>query len=304
MLRGTVLIAMTLCLEMSAIAGENNVVNLKVDHASICVSQLEPLRAVFAAARLTTDYGGPHANGGTHMALLGFDDGSYLELIAPMKPGGADASPWGKMIASSAGTCAWAVGTKDIREEVNRLKQAGIPTDGPIPGSRKRPDGQLIQWQTAGVGPDGAGAVLPFMIQDMTARELRVKPSSSLKKSGLTGVSVVVIGVKDLDSSIALFRKAYGWPEPKIEEQKDFGAKLAYFPGNPAILATPSDPNGWLAKRLETYGNSPIAFLLGSNSSEIAKRFPLTDGGTWFGKNVRWFDPDKLNGVRLGVIEE
>lgn len=304
MLKEIALLTMTVCLEISALAGENNAMNLKVDHASICASQLEPLRAAFANAGLGTDYGGPHANGGTHMALLGFDDGSYLELIAPMKPGGADASPWGKMIAKDAGTCAWAVGTRDIRGEVNRLKQEGIPTDGPVPGSRKRPDGQLIQWQTAGVGPDGAGAVLPFMIQDMTARELRVKPSASMKKSGFTGVSAVVIGVKDLDSSIALFRKAYSWPEPKIQEQKDFGAKLAYFPGNPAILASPSDSTGWLAKRLEAYGNSPVAFLLGSESSEVAKRFPLTDGGTWFGKKVRWFGPDKLNGVRLGVIEQ
>jgi hypothetical protein len=155
------------------------------------------------------------------------------------------------------------------------------------------------------VGTGGAGSVLPFMIEDMTARELRVQPSASMKKSGITGVAVVVIGVKDLASSIALFRKAYAWPEPKTEDQKDFGAKLAHFAGTPVILATPSDQNGWLAKRLEAYGNAPIAFLLGmDNATEVTKRFTLTNGGTWFGKNVQWFDPDKLRGVRLGVIEK
>src|SRR5437868_14301176 len=106
MLRESILAALALCIGMPAFGGENNMADLKVDHASICASQLEPLRAVFASARLTTDYGGPHANGGTHMALLGFEDGSYLELIAPMKPGGAETSPWGKMIANDAGTCA------------------------------------------------------------------------------------------------------------------------------------------------------------------------------------------------------
>jgi hypothetical protein len=301
-LRESILLAITLCVGMPVFAGENDMVNLKVDHASICASKLEPLRAAFAAARLTTDYGGPHANGGTHMALLGFDDGSYLELIAPMKPGGADSSPWRKMIADNAGTCAWAVGTKNIGAEVNRLKQAGISIEGPAPGSRKRPDGQTIQWQTAQVGPGGAGSVLPFMIEDKTARELRVKPSASVKDSGLTGISAVVIGVKDLDAGIASFRKAYGWPEPKREDQKEFGAKLAYFPGSPVILATPSDQNGWLAKRLDAYGNAPVAFLLGVASNGVGKKFALTAGGTWFGKNVQWFDPDKLHGVRLGVI--
>jgi catechol 2,3-dioxygenase-like lactoylglutathione lyase family enzyme len=305
MFRESVALVITTCFALSVFAGGSNSAKLKVDHASICASQLEPLRTAFAAAGMTTDYGGPHADGGTHMALLGFDDGSYLELIAPMKPGAADDSQWGKMIASDAGTCAWAIGTKDIQAEAARLKQAGVSVEGPAPGSRKRPDGQTIQWETAQIGAGGAGSVLPFMIQDKTARELRVKPSASMKGSPLTGISVVVVGVKDLDDSMTLFRKSFGLPTPRTEEQKDFGARLAYFPGTSVILAAPLSKHGWLAKRLEAYGNSPVAFLLGTdNPGEAAKRFELTDRGTWFGKNVQWFDPDKLHGVRLGVIEK
>jgi catechol 2,3-dioxygenase-like lactoylglutathione lyase family enzyme len=305
MFRESVALAITLCFALSMFAGESSMAKLKVDHASICASQLEPLRAAFGNAGLTTDYGGPHATGGTHMALLGFENGSYLELIAPMIPGAANDSPWGKMIASDAGTCAWAIGTRDIQAEAMRLKQAGVPVEGPAPGSRKRPDGQTIEWQTAQLGTGGAGSVLPFMIQDKTARELRVKPSASVQGSQLSGISVVVIGVKDLDDSIALFRKAFGLPAPKTEEQKNFGARLAYFPGTSVILATPLSNDAWLARRLEAYGNSPVAFLLGTNNSaEAAKRFALIDRGTWFGKNVQWFDPDKLHGVRLGVIEQ
>src|SRR5581483_7178224 len=280
MIRGSTTVAITFCFVVSAFAGESNI--LKVDHASICASQLDRLRRAFANVKLTTDYGGPHASGGTHMALLGFDGGSYLELIAPMKPGGADASPWGKMIAGDAGTCAWAVGTNDIQGEVNRLKQAGLSTNGPAAGSRRRPDGQLIQWQTAQLGPGGAGSVLPFMIEDKTPRELRVQPSASVRGSGLAGIAVVVIGVNDLDASIALFRKAYALPRPEFAEQKEFGARLACFPATPVILAAPSDHTGWLAKRLEAYGESPVAFLLGTkDASAVAKKFPLADRGTW-----------------------
>ncbi len=293
-------IATVFCTAASVAA--TDMANLKVDHASICASQLEPLREAFAAVGLGTDYGGPHASGGTHMALLGFEDGSYLELIAPLKSGGAEDSPWGKMIAADAGPCAWAVGTKNINEEVRRLKQAGLATQGPFPGSRTRPDGQVIAWQTAAIGSGGAGSMLPFMIEDKTPRELRVRPSASVKSSDLTGISVVVLGVKNLDNSIALFRKAYGWPEPHLEMHNEFGAKLAYLAGTPVILATPADSEGWLAKRLEKFGDAPVAFLLGG-SAQAANRFAQQKAGTWFGKNVRWFDPDKLNGVRLGVIE-
>ena len=60
---------------------------IKVDHASVCGSNLSTLQDAFASVGLAADFGGPHAHGGTQMALLGFDDGSYLELIAPQKAG-------------------------------------------------------------------------------------------------------------------------------------------------------------------------------------------------------------------------
>jgi hypothetical protein len=274
---------------------------LKVDHASLCTSQLDLLQNAFAKVGLTAEYGGPHASGGTHMALLGFEDGSYLELIAPLKPGGADDSPWGEMIATNAGACAWAVGTTDIRAEASRLKQLGIPIAGPFPGSRKRPDGQLIEWQTAHVGPGGPGSLMPFMIQDKTARALRVQPSPSVRGLGLRGISKVVIAVRDLDSSIAMFREAYDWPQPAIEPRDDWNARVAYFPGTPVMLATPRDDTGWLAKRVQLYGNAPAAFLLSAEDPTTAS---MVTGGTWFGKDVHWFDPDKLQGIRLGVIEK
>ena len=76
---------------------------LKVDHASVCGSQLEPMQQAFADVGLKTDYGGPHANGVTHMALFGFEDGSYLELIAPQKGGAVEGSAWAKFMAANAG---------------------------------------------------------------------------------------------------------------------------------------------------------------------------------------------------------
>src|SRR5215472_5616189 len=105
--------------------------HIKVDHASVCGSQLEAMRETFAAAGLSTDYGGPHTNAGTQMALLGFDDGSYLELIAPQKPGMADDSSWAKMISGDAGPCAWAIGSSDLRTEIARLRSNGVEAEEP-----------------------------------------------------------------------------------------------------------------------------------------------------------------------------
>ena len=277
--------------------------SLKVDHASVCGSELEAMRRAFAGVGLKTDYGGPHANGVTHMALLGFEDGSYLELIAPQKAGAVEGSEWAKFMAADAGACAWAVAVPDIDGEVARLKHAGLKAEGPFPGSRKRPDGTVLEWQTVRVGSGTPGATLPFLIQDKTPRSLRVQPSAGVKGSGLTGIAMVVLGVKDLDAAIALFRRAYGWLPPRQEEHREFEAKMAQFPGTPVLLAAPLDKRSWLAERLERFGESPVALMLGTQNFDSAVgRLKLSKETAWFGQKVSWFPSERLPEVKLGVV--
>jgi hypothetical protein len=275
---------------------------LNIDHVSVCGANLETMQQAFASAGLTTDYGGPHATGGTHMSLLGFPDGSYMELIAPQPGVQGDGNGWGKLMADTAGPCAWAVEPKDISEEVTRLKSVGMAVEGPTLGKRKKPDGMEIEWDTAKVGTGTPGSTLPFLIQDRTPREWRVTVSKSVDGSGLSGVEVAVVAVNDLTSAIALFRKAYGWSAPLTEDHGDFVAKLAYFPGEPVILAAPSG-RSWVADRLQKDGEGPVAYLLATQDlNAVMKKFRLSGTKTWFGQRVTWFDSKKLNGVRLGVI--
>jgi len=278
---------------------------LKVDHASVCGSELEPLQQAFAAAGLKTDYGGPHANGVTHMALLGFEDGSYLELIAPQKPGAVEGSDWAKFMAANAGACAWAVAVGDIGSEVATLKMSGIEVAGPFPGSRRRPDSTLLQWETARVGSGTPGATLPFIIQDKTPRSLRMQPSASIEGSGLHGIAIVVLGVRDLDAGIALFRRTYGWSAPAVEDHRELGARMAHFAATPVVLAAPLDKSSWLAERLERFGESPAALLLSTQQFDGAlERFKLPKETPWFGQKVAWFNRQELRGIRLGVVEQ
>jgi len=274
---------------------------LELDHVSICGPDLDALRQAFTGAGMTPDFGGPHGNGVTQMALIGFDDQSYIELIAPVKPGMTEGSDWAKFMTGDAGTCAWAVGTNVLLQDVDRLKKAGVAVNEPKRGSRKRPDGMSLEWMTAQVGPGTPGAVLPFIIEDQTPRVWRVQTSESVKGAPVFGVESVIVGVNNLDSAIALFRKAYGWAEPLTENQKDFG-KLAYFPGEPVILAAPSN-GGWLSDRLGRFGEGPVAYLLGTRDFAAAtKKYKLNNTKVWFGQKVSWLDPAKLKGARVGVI--
>ncbi len=277
---------------------------LKIDHITVCGSNLEAMRAAFASVGLKTTYGGLHDNGVTHMDLLAFEDGSYLELIAPVRSlagAGGMMSGWAKLMEGAAGAGAWAVRCSNVHAEAERLRGLGIDVRGPEVGSRKRPDRVSLQWETALLGPGPAGGVLPFVIQDKTARSLRVPNADS--ESRLLGVATVVIGVRDLKSSTEIFQRAFGWDEPKTEVHPDFGAQLSHFSATPVMLAIPLHADSWLGRRIERFGECPAAFLLEASDRSNVEGGVLVEDTTWFGRKITWFDARRLHHTRLGIIE-
>jgi catechol 2,3-dioxygenase-like lactoylglutathione lyase family enzyme len=286
-------------------ADQSRPIILTVDHGVICESELGPIQQAFANVGLRSDYGGRHLESPTQMAILGFEDYSYLGLDTPVTSPAPQGVELGKFMDGNAGPCAWVVNVSDIGREVERVSRLGVKVEDPNYLSRKKPDGTLSKWKKAKLGEETSGAMLPLLLQDITPRSYRVEPSASTKGTNLTGVAIVVLGVRDLEASIALFRRVYSWPAPVVEQHPDFGAKLAYFEGTPVILAVPLAQNSWLSERLDQFGPSPIAFLLGTrNFKTTSARFSFSSATQWFNRKVSWFDPDKLHGVRLGVIDQ
>ncbi len=278
---------------------------LTVDHVTICGSDLDAMRQAFAAVGLRSDYGGPHASGGTHMALLGFDDASYLELIAPEVPSAPlpERAPWPKEIEGNAGPCGWAINVRHIEREVELFRGRGLEASTPAPGGRLRADRVPLEWQTAALS-GGADRRLPFLIQDRTPRDLRAPRTAGVAGSELTGIAIVVLTVRDLDSSTALFERAFGWSRPVVETDQRLNARVAYFPETPVMLAMPLSSDSWLADRLQRFGEIPAAFLLGTRDFNASRsRFLLNGFGELHGRKLAWFDPSKLGGVRVGVID-
>jgi hypothetical protein len=276
---------------------------LKVDHVTVCGSDLAAMRGRFADAGLATGYGGPHAHGVTHMDQLAFRDGSYLELIAPVARGGTSAGMvggWAKLMEGNAGAGAWAAQSEQIHRDAERFRSAGIEVRGPEAGSRRRPDGIVLEWEIAAVGTGAAGSVLPFLIQDRTPRSLRVPSPARLP---VDGVAAVVLGIRDLGKAIALFRSAYGLEKVWVETCLDFGAELAHFPETPVILAAPVGEDSWLHGRLDRFGECPAAFLLATRDLAQARRgFSLAGQASFFGRKLDWFDEDVL-GSRIALTE-
>ncbi|WIG60104.1 MAG: hypothetical protein OJF49_002852 [Ktedonobacterales bacterium] len=279
---------------------------LTIDHVTIAGPNLDAMLLAFKGIGLTPEYGGPHAGRPTHMALIGFDDGAYIELISTVAPGEASGW-WDAAIRENGGPCAWAVGTHEIAAEAARIAGLGVPVRGPTAMGRERPDGTRIAWELAFVGADEPGALLPFLIQDTTPRELRVRPSASMAGSELRGVGGVVLGVEQIAPAVEVFQRVYGWPAPEMREDDAFGAALAHFAGTPVTLAAPrGDGDAWLAERVARFGAAPCAFVLASGDMEASRgRFgsALGAAGQWFDATVvAWLAPERLGGARLGVM--
>lgn len=276
-----------------------------IDHVTIAGSDLDDLTVAFDGVGLATEYGGPHSNGTTHMSVVGFGDGSYVELLST-RSGVETSSLWDSHVRNDGGPCAWCVEVDDVEAVVATLGNRGVPVEGPTRLTRDRPDGVTVTWDLAFLGDGDPGSTLPFLIEDVTPRERRVTPTGDLAETPLSGVERVVVGVPDLDVAVDEFRTAFELPAPDRDAVDavpvDFAAELAWFPEAPVVLAEPR--GGWLAERVDAFGSSPAAFLLGSDDvGATAERVPLTDATPSFaGAPVRWIPPAELGGVRyLGV---
>jgi catechol 2,3-dioxygenase-like lactoylglutathione lyase family enzyme len=192
--------------------------NPQIDHIVIAGSDLDRLVADFTAFGLTPDAGGVHADGQTHNALIGFEDGSYLELIAPV-PGREISHGWAAFMTENAGVCAWAIRSEDIQKDVVDYRTRGVTVADPRAGGRNRPDGVRVDWIVASMGDSVAiGSTLPFLIQDVTPRANRVPLTASA--SGFSGVAHV--GVRQ--GSAELLKQALGtWDGYDITDQPGDG---------------------------------------------------------------------------------
>ena len=110
--------------------------------------------------------GGRHPGQGTMNALLSLGPRRYLEIIGP-DPEQPDArNP--RIDAIRALTeprlIGWAAGAGDLAAVAARARSAGLEVLGPVPGSRKRPDGTTLQWRALAI-VQPQDPLLPFFIE-------------------------------------------------------------------------------------------------------------------------------------------
>jgi catechol 2,3-dioxygenase-like lactoylglutathione lyase family enzyme len=197
---------------------------MQIDHVVIAVGDLDTAIADYRALGFNAFYGGRHANGATHNALICFADGSYIELLSATgdapQAGMIDFSP---MLAVGEGLGGYAYLSGDLDAEVRALRAQGIAVGDPIDGARLRADGVQIAWRLALVR-DGFA---PFYVQDVTPRPLRV-PNDAATTTQPNGV----LGVVGIDTAADGARTAVRLRVDdvvqvrEIDEPRTHGARL------------------------------------------------------------------------------
>jgi hypothetical protein len=108
--------------------------------------------------------GGVHPGAGTKNALLSLGERRYLEIMAP-DPSQPDAAyPRNLRTLKYPALVGWAEHRDHLDEFAGVLHAAGVDYVGPVAGSRRRPDGSVLNWKSLPLKEDEHG-ILPFFIE-------------------------------------------------------------------------------------------------------------------------------------------
>ena len=142
-----------------------------IDHLIIaCADPNAAAAELEAGLGLACTGGGRHPEGGTWNRIAWLADGSYLELIGVEDREAALATPVGAAVVATLDDAGGGLATYALRDDGVELTAAALSGAGSSigsvrHGSRRRDDGELVEWWVAfPATPLGPGAT-PFLIQ-------------------------------------------------------------------------------------------------------------------------------------------
>ncbi|HEX5416958.1 MAG TPA: VOC family protein [Chloroflexota bacterium] len=245
----------------------------QIDHIVVVARNLTEAEENFRRAGFTVTTGGEHVGGLTHNALISFGDGTYFELIAFHEPETPQEHRWWERLSRGEGLVDYALLSDDLNAEAARVRGAGLPLRGPADGGRLRPDGQELIWRSFFLGPGVSKTALPFVIEDLTPRELRVPggaaSSHQLPVTRVAGISLVVA---DLAAASEEFQALLNLA-PAVRDVPGLGPTARFQLGAQWLeLIQPSAPGTPAAEHLRRLGEGPYEVVLsgerGANPGE------------------------------------
>ncbi len=252
-----------------------------IDHIVIATYSLERATETWRALGFNVVEGGRHPYG-SYNALIGFADGSYIELL-----GFYEESPdhvwWDLLHERGGGLIDFCMATDDIRADHAAFRARGVECSELIEGGRARPDGYEVKWINNKVEGDWQG-LIPFIIEDVTPRAERL-PRETAHENGVTGIESLSFATGDVTRFAGVMSAVTGLASETVndEEVQAAGMRLTVGAHTLEYLA-PVGEEGPLAAHLT--GNRPAPYRV---------RFRTT------GDARRW-GPAETEGVRVDLV--
>ncbi len=139
----------------------------RFDHLVVGISDLATgIDQLAAMTGVEAVIGGEHPHLGTHNALASLGPTSYLEIVAPRPGAKASDSRFARlsMKCERLTPILWAAATDDADATRAILGEVGVDTTEPVPGSRRTPDGRILEWRIFDVA-EPRPATAPFFIE-------------------------------------------------------------------------------------------------------------------------------------------
>lgn len=249
----------------------------RFDHAIIAVQDLQRAKEDYTDMGFTVLDGGEHADGATHNALICFEDGTYLELLAltgrpSNSPKVASYADW---LAKGGGLIGYALLSDDLEADVKALRANGIKVGDIQTGGRMTMDGVELKWKSASLD----GTISPFFIEDVTPRENRVPNDvdAITHPNQISGVVEVGLLVGDMPKMTDFYSAIVDGSGEKFEKDIIFNMN--------GTTLTLSPPKSKIHRQhIEQRGNTPYELVLRTGNYVWACDADMTES---HGANLR-----------------
>lgn len=252
-----------------------------IDHIVIAAHSLARAMETWRGLGFTVVKGGKHPYG-SYNALIGFADGSYIELL-----GFYEESPqhvwWDLLHKRGGGLIDFCMATDDIRADHAAFRAQGVECSELIEGGRKRPDGYEVKWINNKVEGDWQG-LIPFIIEDVTPRSERL-PRETEHANGVTGMDGISLATGDAARFAGIMAAVTGVASEPVNDEELAAAGMRLTVGAHRLeYLTPESEAGPLA-----------AHLAGNRPAPYRARFKTTG-------EARSWGPAETGGVRVELV--
>lgn len=253
-----------------------------IDHIVIAVHSLEQAISTYRGLGFSVVEGGRHPYG-SYNALIGFADGSYIELLSFYED--SPAHPWWALLQErGGGLIDFCMASDDIRGDLDALRAQGVDCGELSEGGRARPDGYQVRWINNKVGGGWQG-LIPFLIEDVTPRDERL-PAQREHANGVTGIHSIALATDDVGRPATVMAAALGVEGVAMTYDVAGGSGLRFTVGGHTLdyMAPSRAVDGPLAAHLA--GNRPVPYVVGFATTGPAQRL----------------DPAETEGVRIELV--